>query len=309
MPRKKKKAKSGEGSFRLKPSGLIEYRFSYKDEFGQSARKSFACKTREECLAKAEEFLTGQAKLAQGLDINATIVDILKRKYEYDYKKNYLSEAGYGRNLDSLKILEKSPLGNVPIRTIERRHIDAYSTKITHYANSTIEKIYLMLRVAFDIAMDEGIITNNIMQSTTMRRPKSKKADKKVRALTPEEQKLFEDALANRNPPMGRNDYRLQLFIALYSGMRMGEINALRLDSIDFENNVVHVNATVSRGVGANWFIKDGTKTEAGVRDVPISDKLKPYLEEALKKYKKNKQKLLFYDCVSNIKGYARQSE
>ena len=85
----------------------------------------------------------------------------------------------------------------------------------------------------------------------------------------------------------------------LYSGMRMGEINALRLDSIDFENNVVHVNATVSRGVGANWFIKDGTKTEAGVRDVPISDKLKPYLEEALKKYKKNKQKLLFYDCVS----------
>ena len=299
MPRKKKKAKSGEGSFRLKPSGLIEYRFSYKDEFGQSARKSFACKTREECLAKAEEFLTGQAKIAQGLDINATIVDILKRKYEYDYKKNYLSEAGYGRNLDSLKILEKSPLGNVPIRTIERRHIDAYSTKITHYANSTIEKIYLMLRVAFDIAMDEGIITNNIMQSTTMRRPKSKKADKKVRALTPEEQKMFEDALANKNPPMGRNDYRLQLFIALYSGMRMGEINALRLDSIDFENNVVHVNATVSRGVGANWFIKDGTKTEAGVRDVPISDKLKPYLEEALKKYKKNKQKLLFYDCVS----------
>ena len=80
MPRKKKKAKSGEGSFRLKPSGLIEYRFSYKDEFGQSARKSFACKTREECLAKAEEFLTGQAKLAQGLDINATIVDILMYK-------------------------------------------------------------------------------------------------------------------------------------------------------------------------------------------------------------------------------------
>ena len=81
--------------------------------------------------------------------------------------------------------------------------------------------------------------------------------------------------------------------------MRMGEINALKLDSIDFENNVVHVNATVSRGIGANWFIKDGTKTEAGVRDVPISEKLKPYLEEALKKYKKNKQKLLFYDCVS----------
>ena len=90
-----KKQKNGEGSFRLKPSGLIEYRFTYKDEFGQNRQTSYSCPTRQECIDKAEEFLTGQAKLAAGLDINATIVDILKKKYEYDYKKNYLSEAGY----------------------------------------------------------------------------------------------------------------------------------------------------------------------------------------------------------------------
>ena len=299
MPRKKKKAKSGEGTFRIKPSGLIEYRFTYKDEFGQSQRKSFSCATRQECLDKADEFLDGQAKLVKGIDVNATIVDILKRKYEYDYRKNYLSEAGYGRNLDSVKILENSPIGNIPIREIEKRHIELYSTTITHYANSSIEKIYRLIKIAFDIAMDEGIITKNIMQSHTMRRPKSKKKDKKVRALTLEEQKRFEDALANKNPPQGRNDYRLQLFIELHSGMRMGEINALTPDSIDFDNNVVHVTATVSKGVGNNWFIKDGTKTKTGIRDVPISDALRPYLEEAIKRYKKNKQKLLFFDHTS----------
>ena len=299
MPRKKKRAKSGDGSFRLKPSGLIEYRFTYKDEFGQSKRKSFACPSRQECLDKAEEFLTGQAKLAEGLDINATIVDILKRKYEYDYKKNYLAEAGYGRNLDSLKMLEKSPLGNVPIRNIEKRHIESYSTTITHYSNSTIEKIFLMLKIAFDIAVDEGIITNNIMQSHTLRRPKSRKADKKVSALSPEEQKKLTEEMTNREPPKGRNDYRIQLFIELYSGMRMGEINALTPDSIDFENNVVHVTATVSKGVGNHWHIKEGAKTDTGVRDVPISDTLKPYLEEALRRYKKNKHKLLFFNHES----------
>jgi hypothetical protein len=80
MPRKRKRAKSGEGSFRTKPSGLIEYRFTYKDEYGQSQRKSFACKTRQECLEKADEFLEGQAKLVKGIDANGTIVDILKRK-------------------------------------------------------------------------------------------------------------------------------------------------------------------------------------------------------------------------------------
>lgn len=299
MPRKKKRAKSGEGSFRLKPSGLIEYRFTYKDEFGQSKRKSFACPSRQECLDKADEFLTGQAKLAEGLDVNATIVDILKKKYEYDYKKNYLAEAGYGRNLDSLKMLEKSPIGNVPIRNIEKRHIESYSTTITHYSNSTIEKIFLMLKIAFDIAVDEGIITNNIMQSHTLRRPKSKKADKKVSALSPEEQKRFVEEMNHREPPKWRNDYRIQLFIELYSGMRMGEINALTTDSIDFENNVVHVTATVSKGVGNHWHIKEGTKTDTGVRDVPISDALRPYLEEALRRYKKNKQKLLFFNHES----------
>lgn len=78
--------------------------------------------------------------------------------------------------------------------------------------------------------------------------------------------------------------------------MRMGEINALTPDCIDFENNVIHVSATISKGVDSKSFVKEGTKTETGVRDVPISNTLRPYLEEALKKYRRNKQKLLFYD-------------
>ena len=302
MPRKKKlkKAKYGEGSFRMKPSGLIEYRFMYKDEFGQKCRKSFSCKTREECLEKAAAFLDDQEKLILGLDINATITDILKRKYELDYKKNYLSEAGYARNLESVKIIERGPLGNIPIRTIEKRHIEAYSTQITHYANSTIEKIYLLIKTAFGIAVDEGIVTKNIMLSHTLRRPKSKKPDKKVRALTPDEQKLLVDAMKNNNPPQGRNDYRLQLFIELYSGLRIGEINALTPDCIDLDKNLIHVKATVSKGAGNSWFIKDGTKTPAGMRDVPISNAVRPFLEKALQRYKENNQNLLFFDHISN---------
>jgi integrase len=105
--------------------------------------------------------------------------------------------------------------------------------------------------------------------------------------------------MTSKKPPAGRNDYRLQLFIELYSGMRMGEINALTPDCIDFENNVIHVSATISKGVDSKSFVKEGTKTETGVRDVPISNTLRPYLEEALRRYKSNKQKLVFYDHTS----------
>lgn len=297
MSRKKaRKTGYGDGSFRVKPSGLIEYRFIYKDEFGEKRRKSISATTRQECLDKADEFVNGTAKIAVRIDESATIVSILKEKYKADYERNFLSEAGYGRNLDSVKILEKSPIGNVPIVALRKDHIVKYSSKITHYSNSVIEKIFIQIKLAFSIAMEEGIISYNPMLSRSVRRPKSIKPDKKVRGLTQEEQKALVDIMTSKKPPVGRNDYRLQLFIELYSGLRMGEINALTPDSIDLRNNVIHVSATISKGADNKSFVKEGTKTEAGIRDVPISKTLRPYLEKALINYRKNKHNLIFYD-------------
>lgn len=296
MPRKKKRRTYGEGTFRVKPSGLIEYRFYYMDEYGTKRRKSITGKSKSECLFNAEEFIDNTTKNNGQVDESATIVSILRQKYRSDYEKNFLSDAGYGRNLEGVKILERSPIGNVPITRIDKSHIERYSAKITHYSNSVIEKIFIQLKLAFSIAMDEGIITYNPMLSHTIRRPKSVRPDKKVRGLTLEEQKALVEIMTNKKPPAGRNDYRLQLFIELYSGMRMGEINALTCDSIDFKNNVIHVSTTISRDADNKCFVKESTKTAAGVRDVPISNTLRPYLEKALLNYKKNRQGLLFFD-------------
>ena len=297
--KKKTKAQNGDGSFRIKPSGLIEYRFCYRDEYDQRKRKSVSGETEQECLDKAEEFLTRKAILNKELDVNASIVEILRYKYRQDYEKNFLSDAGYGRNLDSVKMIEKGPIGCMPIALVERKHIDLYSRTITNYSNSVIEKIFLQLKIAFSIAMEEGIIADNPMMSHSIRRPKSKKADKKVRGLSAEEQKKLVDAMVNKNPPKGRNDYRLQLFIELYRGLRMGEINALTIKDLELDHNVIHVRGTISRNADNKPFLKETTKTEAGMRDVPICTNLRPYLEDALRKYRKNKENLLFYDHVS----------
>ena len=218
MARRKKKAKAqnGDGSFRIKPSGLIEYRFCYKDEYDRRQRKSVSGMTEQECLDKADEFLAGRAKLNKDLDANSSIVEILRYKYRMDYEKNFLSDAGYGRNLDNVKII--------------------------------------------------GLVTYNPMLSHSIRRPKSVKADKKVRGLSAEEQKRFVDAMDNKNPPKG---------------------------------NVIHVRGTISKDADNKFFLKESTKTEAGMRDVPISSSLKPYLEDAVRKYRRNKENLLFYDHVT----------
>ena len=130
-----------------------------------------------------------------------------------------------------------------------------------------------------------------------VRIPRSSKSTKKVCALTVEEQKKLIKTMENTKPPKGRNDMRTQLFIEMFSGMRMGEINALREGDIDLENGVIHVSATISRGLDNVSKLKDSTKTKAGQRDIPISDMLRPYIVKAIENKIGNPDGLLFVDC------------
>ena len=159
--------------------------------------------------------------LRSGVDPEATIPSILYERYHSDYKKNYVREQGYGRNLDSVKRIENSIIGSIPIAELRPHEIDLFLRSMTKYSNSSITKIYRQLRLAFEIAVEKGIIENNLMLSRDLRCPKSSKEDVKIRGLTVEEQKRLVEVMEAKKPPYGRNDYRLQLFIELYSGMRM----------------------------------------------------------------------------------------
>ena len=138
------------------------------------------------------------------------------------------------------------------------------------------------------------------MEANDIRRPKSSKKPKDVKGFTQEEQDRFLKALEEFKVPRNRNDYKLQLLIELYSGMRMGEINALKPEHIDFENRLIHVRSTVSRGLEYRTFIKEGAKTDAGVRDIPINKMLEPVLRSSLEQKRRNPLGLVFYDHIKN---------
>lgn len=64
------------------------------------------------------------------------------------------------------------------------------------------------------------------------------------------------------------------LAMGFYTGMRTGEILALKKNEVDFNRKTIHINSTRSRhGEGA-------TKTAKSKRVIPILDLLLPYLEE-----------------------------
>lgn len=295
-----KRADTGAGSFRYTTSGKVEYRFGYIDEYGKSQRKSFTCDDMNECIAKAEAFKKRMELLGQDVNPDESIGKILRRVYRKDYEMGFSKEQGYCRNLANLAILDKSNLTKVPIRDITKGDVSKYLGSLSGYSETMVKKIYAQIKLAFSVALMDGLIEENFMEHRDMKCPKIGKPAKKVSGLTIEQQKKFVEALERTEPPHGRNDYRLQLMIELYSGMRMGEINALRESDIDFENNVIHVRRTISRGFEYREFLNETTKTEAGNRDVPISNKLRPYLEQALEKQKPNKDNLIFYDYGKN---------
>ena len=83
------------------------------------------------------------------------------------------------------------------------------------------------------------------------------------------------------------------IMLALYAGLRIGEVCALRWDDIDLKEQIIHVKHTISRirnfteGESTNApktkLIIDMPKTKSSVRDIPINSKLSAFLIRARK--------------------------
>ena len=296
--KKNKRARYGEGSFRETKYGF-EYRVYYTDCYGTKMRKSFYGKNKLECKEKADEFLKNNEKVRHGIDISLTIPDIARMKCEKKFQNNKMREQTYARNLDTILIIDRAPIGSVPIVDVTLEMIEVFLLSIRDYADNTIHKIYQQIRSSFEWARDNNLRDDNPFSGEKIDCPKSNKLTKKVSALTVENQKKLVDYL-NKDfvPYKFRNDYRLQLMIEMYAGLRMGEVNALRPEDIDLVRNVIHVRGTVTRNKDNEAIREDMTKTAAGVRDVPISLELMPYLHFAMEQYKENRYGVLFYDHV-----------
>ena len=88
-----------------------------------------------------------------------------------------------------------------------------------------------------------------------------------------------------------KKGYGIPTLLALYSGMRIGEIAALKWTDIDFESNLIVVNDTYQRipTIALNrrtQLVLTDSKTEASVRMIPMSRTLKKLLLSHRKKSK-----------------------
>lgn len=132
--------------------------------------------------------------------------------------------------------------------------------------HTTQQNVASILRGAFKAAWAQGVIPRDVTASLTVRlRPYRSR-----RALNEDEAKAVEESLSERRTEP------LMVALFYYTGMRRGEVLALRWCDIDLKKDIIHV----TRSLTFKTRSVDLPKTDAGRRDIPICKELHEILAE-----------------------------
>ena len=124
-----------------------------------------------------------------------------------------------------------------------------------------------------DALKERRIEYNPCVLLKDLKRTEERARDTNHRALSREEQAAFFDC------DRCKSSYYFNLFrFAISTGMRAGEIGALRLS--DIRNGFINVERTITRTENGSYVIGDSAKTKAGRRTIPVTDQIKDIIAD-----------------------------
>ncbi len=184
---------------------------------------------------------------------------------------------------------EKKLLQQITTKDVQEIYNKCLKSEIT--AN-TIRKIHNVIKPALKQAIAEGILSKNPADHVQL--PSINK--KEIKVFTASEQLIFEQI---------SKDYRIHeaFIVNLDTGLRTSEILALTWDCIDFNKKILTVkknlvNVKDRENDKKILLVQDSTKTNNGVRTIPLTDRCTHLL-----KILKLKQQKLSNIVFCNVKG------
>lgn len=252
---------------------------------GKLNRKSVYGNTRKEVKEKMTEALANVQKNIIIDKNNITVYELGLEILETKLKTNIIKETSFNSMSHSLNKIKDNSLGNMKIQKVTYKEIQTFYNEITNLSNSYIEKINILLNLIFIESIKRDYIIKNPMLNVIV--PKSDKENKEVDALSIDEQKKFIQAIEN-------DKYKNIYTIAMFSGMRIGEILALTPEDVDLESNEIHITRTLTRDKESNVILGKSAKTYNSKRDIPITSLYYNELKDAIDNMKSNPYNLIF---------------
>jgi integrase len=253
-------------------------------------------KTQQECRDKLIETLQS-IKTQTFVEPHKITVESWLDTWLKEYKKDNIRPTTYSSYEYIIRVHIKPNLGKAYLKEIKPEQIQKFynERKASGLSSRTVRYIHTVLHEALRQAVRNNLIVRNVSEATTL--PKQEK--KEMRVLTVKEQNEFMKVLSS--------DKKGIIFkLDLATGLRKGELLALRWADVDLKNGVIMVKQALSR-TKVN-FDKDSKenktaiiiqkpKTKKGERSVPLFSSIASDLK-AHKTAEKDKFKDLGWDDI-----------
>ena len=266
---------------------------------GKAIRQSFSSKTEEVVLEKLrKQFIKNKEEGIKETIYTPNETSILELANEIEENKFKLSKthgSGYNRNMQTIKACSAYNFMFKPIQNVTRTDIERFLQAEKHKSNSSISKEYAIIKNAFALAYKKHLIDRDIALDFSIdpvEKPKSEKQDKDVVAFTIREEYMLVQYINSHY-----NEYNNMVLLALYTGMRIGEVLALTIDDLDFdeEYGTIIVNKTLTKTKSGKIIVGKVTKTKKGKRNLHLDKVSKEVTLKAIKEMRPNSRNLLFY--------------
>ena len=268
-----KKRANGEGNIRKRKDSRWEGRYTagYDPKTGKRIIKNVLGKTQ----AEVKQKLSTAMEACKAVDVvrsdDYTVAEWLRTWFALYAKPNIrpTTARSYQGSME-LHIIPRIgciKLNKLTGRDIQKLYKDlmengrlrkAQKSKQPGLSSTTVRGIHMMLHNALDRAVKERLILRNPTEDCII--PKVQKQEMKI--LHPEDMKAYLEAAEKRG-------VLSMFYLELVSGIRKGELVALRWEDLDVEHRTISVSKQALGGLGKELVV-NRPKTENSIRAISI---------------------------------------
>ena len=252
-----------------KEKGIVERKKTVGHDpiTGKAIRKSFYGSGRhalEQIDEKYHAYMSRGAEISESAETLAAVCE----KWAETCKKPVVSDLTYRQTyVYSIDAIKKH-FGDALIRDVRQADIQKFFVKNSWRNRWAVDKFYYILKNTFNFA-----VQNNIIQKSPFIDIRKYSHDSsKKRAYSPDQYFQCVEYAKTHSRGIGA-------FIVLKSGLRRGELCALRWSDIDFQNKTISVRRAITFKSG-KLVISRG-KTRNAARIIPVDDETVSFLQSA----------------------------
>jgi integrase len=224
-----------------------------------SKRRYIYKDTRKEAYDALHEALQAQKQGILATGPKQKLKDYMVRWFEEVQKPN-LRESTIERCENSIFKHILPALGHIELQKLTAQQIQMFynNTRKAGYAPSSVINLHKVLHKALDNAVRWRLVPRNVSDDVTL----PKKGEDASQSLTVQQARQLLNAAKG-------HELEAMLVLLLDTGMRHGEITALRWEDINFEKGTIHIHRTVSH---LRKRISEGNpKTVTSEREIKLS--------------------------------------